>query len=186
MVSGFHRWFQRQFRNPASPFATRGLPRVSFPAFNRYYGDAKTASVLLLHLRFSLGARYLGSLSVFFTRRPKVRRRAWILFYRFDPLRSSFPLKTGGSPSFPEDPSAALRCSSTPGGLPRQTFAALPCCPRFANHEGSPVQFSFEALSHRFAARCLRLKASFLCASQGSLVVVGQTFPRGLFPAGSW
>ena len=185
MASGFHRWFQRRFRNPASPFATRGLPWVSFPAFERYYGDAKTASVLLLRLRFPLGARSLGSLSVFFSRRPKVRPQAWILFYRFDPFRSSFPWRQEALPASPEDPRAALRCSWTPGGLPRQTAAALPCCPRFANHEGSPVQFSFQALSHRFAARCLRLKASFLIASQGSLVVVGHSLPRGLFPAGS-
>jgi hypothetical protein len=41
------RWFQRRLRNPASPLATRGLPRVGYPAFRRCYGDAQTASVRL-------------------------------------------------------------------------------------------------------------------------------------------
>ena len=61
MASVFHRWFQRRFRNPASPFATHGLLWVSFPAFSRYYGDAKTASVLLLRL-----CPWLGDSSVLF------------------------------------------------------------------------------------------------------------------------
>ena len=117
MASGF----QRRFRNPASPFATRGLLWVSFPAFHRYYGDAKTASVLLLRLRFSLGARYLGSLSVFFLRRPKVRRRAWILFYRFDPIRSSFPWRQEALPASPKTP--VLLCVAL---RPRADFHARP------------------------------------------------------------
>ena len=42
-----------------------------------------------------------------------------------------------------------------------------------------------EAQSHGFTARCLRLKAPFLDASQGSLPVDGQSFPGGVVPAGS-
>ena len=94
-----------------------------------------------------------------------------------------FPEETGGSPSFPEDPVAALPCSSTPGGLPRQTIAALRCCPRYHKHEDSPVHLSFEALSHGFAVRCLRLKASFLSrqprlASGGGSDLSGRDGPR--------
>ena len=121
MASVFHRCFQRRFRNPASPFATHGLLWVSFPAFSRYYGDAKTASVLLLRLRPWLGARYLGFLSVFFSRRPKVRRRAWILFYRFDPLRSSFPWRQEALPASPKTP--VLLCAAL---RPRADFHARP------------------------------------------------------------
>jgi hypothetical protein len=52
--------FRRRFRISASPLATDWLPWVGFPAFNRYYGDAKTASALLLIFVFDLG--YLGVL----------------------------------------------------------------------------------------------------------------------------
>lgn len=109
------------FHNPASPFATHRLLWVSFPAFRRYYGDAKTASVLLLRLRFSLCARYLGSLSVFFTRRPKVRRQARILFYRFDPSRCSFPWRQEALPASPKTP--VLLCAAL---RPRADFRARP------------------------------------------------------------
>lgn len=64
MDSEFQTWFQRRFRNPTSPFATHGLPRNGYPAFKRYYGDAKTASARLLRLRIKLGARYPGVLSL--------------------------------------------------------------------------------------------------------------------------
>ncbi len=99
--------FQRRFRNPTSPFATRRLPRdglircahpcgaawrqsisasLRFPAFNRYYGDAKTASALLSRLRLKLGARYLGSLSLSWRPEPKTRLRSRILLSRCDPI----------------------------------------------------------------------------------------------------
>ncbi len=100
----------------------------------------------------------------------------------------SFPAlseETGGSPSFPGDPIIALPCSQAPGGPPRQTIATLRCCPRYFNHEGSPIQNTFEAQSHGFTASCLRLKTSFLSANQGSLPVDGQSFPDGTVPAGS-
>jgi hypothetical protein len=78
----------------------------------------------------------------------------------------------------------ALPCSQTPGGPPRQTIAAFRCCPRNSYNEGSPNTKHFEAQSHGFTTRCLRLKTTFLHASQGSLPVDGQSLPGGLVPAG--
>ena len=89
-------------------------------------------------------------------------------------------METGGSPSFPGDPVTALPCSQTPGGPPRQTLAALRCCPRYHHNEGSPFPSNFEAPSHGFTTRCLRLKTPFLNANQGSLPVDGQSFPGGI------
>ena len=74
----------------------------------------------------------------------------------------------------------ALPCSQTPGGPPRQTIVASRCCPRNPYNEGSPINKHFEAQSHGFTTCCLRLKAPFLDASQGSLPVGGQPFPGGL------
>ena len=73
----------------------------------------------------------------------------------------------------------------TPGGPPRQTLAALRCCPRYHHNEYSPILSNFEALSYGFTVRCLRLKTPFLVANQDSLPVDGQSFPDGLVPAGS-
>ena len=56
----------------------------------------------------------------------------------------------------------ALPCSQTPGGPPRQTIAAFRCCPRNSYNEGSPNNKHFEAQSHGFTTRCLRLKTSSL------------------------
>jgi hypothetical protein len=79
----------------------------------------------------------------------------------------------------------ALPCSQTPGGPPRQTIAASRCCPRYSYNEGSPINKYFEAQSHGFTTRCLRLKTPFLVVNQGSLPVGGQPFPSGLVTAGS-
>ena len=92
--------------------------------------------------------------------------------------------ETGGSPSFPGDPISALPCSRIPGGPPRQTIAAFRYCPRYVQHEDSPIT-SFEIQSHGFTARCLRLKTPFLVANQGSLPVGGQPFPDGMVPVRS-
>ena len=116
----------------------------------------------LSRLRIELGARYLGLLSLSW--RPGAESPPPIQDPG-KPVRSSsglFPRRQEALKSFPGDPAATLPCSSTPGGPPRQTMAALRCCPRYHTHEDSPVHLSFEALSHGFAARCLRLKASFL------------------------
>ena len=167
--------------------ATHRLPRDGYPAFNRYYGDAKTASALLSRLRIALGVRYPGVAFTFLAvaggklacglgpwSAGVVRNPAFV-----------FSVETGGSPSFPGDPVTALPCSQTPGGPPRQTIAAFRCCPRYHHNEGSPLLSNFEALSHGFTACCLRLKTPFLVANQGSLPVDGQSFPDGSVPAGS-
>ena len=86
----------------------------------------------------------------------------------------------------PEKPCTALPCSDqTPEGPPRQTITTRRCCPRCPNTAGSSNCEYFGAQSHGFAVRCLRLKASFPIASQGSLPAAGQALPGGLVPAGS-
>ena len=87
-------------------------------------------------------------------------------------------------PASPETLLVAMPCPQTPGGPPRQTIAAFRCCPRNSYNEGSPNNKHFEAHSHGFATRCLRLKTPFLDADQGSLPVGGQPLPGGLVPAG--
>jgi hypothetical protein len=85
----------------------------------------------------------------------------------------------------PEKPYTTLPCShQTPGGLRRQTLTAPPYCPRFSYNAGSTDIIHFGAQSHGFAVRCLRLKAPFPVASQGSLPAAGQALPDGLVPAG--
>ena len=49
---------QWQFRKPTPPFATHRLPRVGFPAFQRYYEGATTSSVRFNGL-IAFGHRYL-------------------------------------------------------------------------------------------------------------------------------
>ena len=55
---------QWQFRRPTPPFATHRLPRVGFPAFQRYYEGATTSSVHFNGL-IAFGHRYLLALSSF-------------------------------------------------------------------------------------------------------------------------
>lgn len=85
-----HRRFRWRFRIPTAAFATHGLPWVGFPAFNRYYAAAKTASVRLCTFALSLGVRYLGSPAVFADARPRGRRTLFrTLFHRDGPFRFS-------------------------------------------------------------------------------------------------
>ena len=55
---------QWQFRRPTPPLATHRLPRVGFPAFQRYYEGATTSSVHFNGL-IAFGHRYLLVLSSF-------------------------------------------------------------------------------------------------------------------------
>ena len=103
---------------------------------------------------------------------------------RCGPLSGCVPRRQEALPASLETHSVALPCSRTPGGPPRQTISAFRCCPRYSYHEGSPNVKDFEALSHGFTTRCLRLKTSFLNANQGSLPVDGQSFPGGSVPPG--
>jgi hypothetical protein len=55
---------------------------------------------------------------------------------------------------------------SDPGrDLHARPVAALRCCPRYFDHEGSPINH-FEAQSHGFTTRCLRFVPPFQCASK--------------------
>jgi len=93
-------------------------------------------------------------------------------------------LRCAPVPSFPGDPPAALPCSQTPGGPPRQTIAALRCCPRYHQNEGSPLRSNFEAQSHGFTARCLRLKAPFRTPAKARFRWMVSPFRAGWFPPG--
>src|SRR5271166_4671584 len=59
--SGVSQW---QFRKPTPPFVTHRLPRVGFPAFQRYYEGATTSSVHF-HGLIAFGHQYLLVLSSF-------------------------------------------------------------------------------------------------------------------------
>ena len=93
-------------------------------------------------------------------------------------------METGGSPSFPGDPITALPCSKAPGGPPRQTNCGASVLPSLFLARRLPHCFTFEAQSHGFTARCLRLKAPFLDTNQGSLPVDGQSLSGGVVPPG--
>ena len=78
-----------------------------------------------------------------------------------------------------------------PALRPRADFharpiAALRCCPCTSLFLARrlPHCFTFEAQSHGFTARCLRLKAPFLHTNQGSLPVDGQSLSGGVIPPG--
>src|SRR3990172_4417414 len=82
--------FRRRYRYSTTALATHGLPRVGFPAFQRYYAAAKTASVRLCTFAWPLGARYLGTPAVFADARPRGRRTLFrTLFHRVGPRRFS-------------------------------------------------------------------------------------------------
>ena len=96
-------------------------------------------------------------------RGPRARPQSWTLLSRYGPcpawfrgdrrlclaslalraaLRAGY-LRCAPVPSFPEDPVAALPCSKTPGGPPRQTIAALRRGPRDHHNEGSTIHIEF-------------------------------------------
>ncbi len=169
---------------PISSFATRGLLWVSYPAFKRYYEDAKTASARLLRLRIPLGVRYLGCFHFLNDHGRKARPCSWSLLCRCGPFRLC-PRRQEALPASLKTPLSLCPALRPRADLHARPLSALRCCPRYFKHEGSPIQNTFEAQSHGFTARCLRLKASFLSANQGSLPVGGQSFPGGSDPARS-
>ena len=181
MDSEFHTWFQRRFRNPTSPFATHGLPRNGYPAFHRYYGDAKTASARLLRLRLTLGARYPGCFLLLGDCERKARPRSWILLSRCDPIRHR-PRRQEALPASLETPSPLCPALRPRADFHARPIAALRHGPRNPYREGSTINKHFGAPSHGFTTCCLRLKAPFPVANQGSLPVDGQSFPGGIVP----
>jgi hypothetical protein len=137
---------------PTSSFATHRLHWVSYPAFYRYYEDAKTPSARLS--AFAFRSAPITSTAFSFLAIVGEKRTHYLgscctgmipirLFIEetvgFDSLRS--PL--AGQPSGPsmsatlpfpaslETPITALPCSTTPGGLPHLTNTVLQCCPRY-------------------------------------------------------
>ena len=69
-------------------------------------------------------------------------------------------------------------------GPPRQTNCGASVLPSLFLARRLPHCFTFEAQSHGFTARCLRLKAPFLDTNQGSLPVDGQSLSGGVVPPG--
>ena len=75
---------------PTSSFANHGLLWVSYPAFNRYYEDAKNASARLSRLRLALGVRYPGCFLFLGSRKRKARWRPWTFLSRYGPSPALF------------------------------------------------------------------------------------------------
>jgi hypothetical protein len=181
MSSGLIRGSNDSSATPASPWATHRLPRGGYPAFNRYYGDAKTASARLLHLRLTLGARYPGCFLLLGDCERKARPRSWILLSRCDPIRHC-PRRQEALPASLETPSPLCPALRPRADLYARPVAAFRHGPLNSYNEGSPINKHFGARSHGFTTRCLRLKTPFPNANQGSLPVDGQSFPGGIVP----
>ena len=108
----------RPFR-PVFPSLLTGFHGTDFPAFYRYYGDAKTASALLRTFGFPRCWIPSAVLPV------SLRLIRWQ--YRPDwpghficgmPLLTAFRMEAGGSPKFPQKPLVYLPDTKTPDGLP--------------------------------------------------------------------
>ena len=103
---------------------------------------------------------------------------------RCDPLRL-YVEETEGSPSFPGDPVAALPCSRTPGGPPRLTKTALRCCPRYSEHEGSPIQNFFRGSMTRLHGSLPTLNGTIAgYRSKARFRWMVSPFRAGRFPPG--
>jgi len=105
------------------------------------------------------------------------------LLSRWDPIRP-MAWKQEALPASLETLFVALPCSQTPGGPPRQTIAAFRCCPRNSYNEGSPNTKHFEAQSHGFTTRCLRLRAPSLPPTKARFRWVVNPCRAGWFPPG--
>lgn len=135
----------RPFR-PVFPSLLTGFHGTDFPAFYRYYGDAKTASALLLTFGFPRWWIPYTVLPV------SLRLIRWQ--YRPDwpghficgmPLLTAFRLEAGGSPKFPQKPLVYLPNSKTPNGLLSACLLSpYHCCSR-PNQSGNSFVYSFEA-----------------------------------------
>ena len=169
---------------PVSPFATHRLPRVGFPAFNRYYEDTKTASVPS-RLRSRLGVQFLRFASAFFATADR-KRIGSLGSWSAGVIRSGVFRGDRRLSQLPWRPCCHSALLSGPGRtryarpLRRSGIAPAP-----SNTKAPPIIIHFEALSHGFTACCLRLKTPFLVANQGSLPVDGQSLSGGMVPAGS-
>ena len=152
-------------------------------AFNCYYEDTKTASARLSRLRITLGVGYHACFLFLGGRPPKAGWRSRTLLSRCDPIRPA-SWRQEALPASLETLFVALPCPQTPGGPPRQTIAAFRCCPRYHHNEGSPLLSNFEALSHGFTARCLRLKTPFLESAKTRFRWVVSPCRAGWFPPG--
>ena len=181
MSSDLNRGSNDSSATPASPFATHRLPRGGYPAFNRYYGDAKTASARLLRLRLTLGARYPGCSLFLGDDEPRADPSSWTLLSRCGPIRHC-PRRQEALPASLETPSPLCPALRPRADLHARPVAALRHGPRNSYNEGSTINKHFGAQSHGFTTCCLRLKTPFPVADQGSLPVDGQSFPGGIVP----
>ena len=177
---------QHRLHNPTSPFPTRRLPRAGFPAFNRYYENAKTAPRYLRRFRFSLAVRSLAPLLALCPRcrvRPEGQRPSG----RQDSCSAGTPSLpaltrkvTGGSPKFPGNPCASALLSD-PGPTSTPGISASRFCPHGCDDEDSGHNTAFGVLSHGFCTRCLRFVPPSLTTTQDSLPAGCQPLPDGTF-----
>ena len=105
----------------------------------------------------------------------------------FASLRSPFGLPSGQAISaalrFPaslETPSPLCPALGPRADLHARPVAALRHGPRNTYNEGSTINKQFGVQSHGFTTCCLRLKAPFPVANQGSLPVDGHSLPGGI------
>jgi hypothetical protein len=170
--------------SPTSPFPTQWLPRVGSPPFARYYEDAKTSAAHPVSLRIPSGHGYFpASLFLRSLLGPGSRARcAGALVYRFRPLA---PVGSRGRSQSDLSSSQGTRSCLCPALRPRSDLrakpvAALRCCPRGFDDEGSNVDLYFEAQSHGFSTRSIRFVPTSLPTTQCSLPVGGQPLPGGV------
>jgi hypothetical protein len=171
----------QRFRDCAGPFPTPWLRAAPFASFLRYYEPAKTPVTLLPALPLSVAPRYLGLASRLRSAPPGNRSgTAWMLITGasipvFDPKDAN------GSPMFPGGTPWCLCRTLRPrpdlGTLP---LAALRCCPRRSDYEGSSDNHYFEAQSHGFSTGCLRFVPPLLATTQNSLPGVANLSRVGL------
>jgi hypothetical protein len=176
---------QNRLHNPTSPFPTRRLPRAGFPAFHRYYEDAKTAPATFdgFASRSPFDPLLRCSLCVPVTGFVQKGSASWspgLLFRRYS-LSSGYACKvTGGSPKFPGNPCASALFSD-PGPTSTPGIAASRCCPHGCDDEDSGHNTTFGVLSHGFCTRCLRFVPPSLTTTQDSLPAGCQPLPDGTF-----
>ena len=162
--------------------ATRGLLWVSYPAFNRYYGDTKTASVPS-RLRITLGVQFLGRFHFLGDHEPKAGQWPRILLSRCDPFRL-VPWRQEALPASLETPSPLCPGSKAPGGPESPDHYGAPVLPPLFLARRLPHYKLFEAQSHGFTARCLRLKAPSLTPAKARFRWTVNPCRAGWFPPG--
>ncbi len=135
---------------------------------------------------FALGSAFSSSGHFHFLsdHGPEADPRSWILLSRGDPFRH-FLRRQEALPASLKTPSSLCPALRPRADLHARLLRRFGVAPATSNTKAPPFIIHFEALSHGFTARCLRLKTPFLDANQGSLPVDAQSLSGGTVPAGS-